>query len=420
MKTFILSVFALFLWLSAVVCSAEIEDDYWVKTYFPDKEVLSFFNVGGNNVFAASTDGEIYEITSSLNGRVVWEKLNIIIDGEINYFGEFKIGTDIGLFYFHPRDSVQEEVILFRGQNVIYCQGPFVLTDQKLYLRGDSGCVECSLPDSNKILKSLSIETDADYAVKRIVGITTSGGLFISKDSCRSWNEVEAFPKDHKFSAVEWSDYLECFFVGSDKGFFVLNDSLIEVPEYDGGSVSCINAMTYYWMDKTDTNEDKLLFTPFNNAAIIIGTSHKGVYEYYNNRIVQKNDSLYDLEITAVHSVWGRGVLAGTKSTGVFCAKHIQGIPGSVPPLNLTPYVLRISPNPAKSRATITFHNPEYAEIEIAIYDLFGRKVADVHSGHLAEGYYNFPADLSGLAAGSYFLKFGVGGRVGSLNLIVE
>ncbi|MCK5741346.1 MAG: T9SS type A sorting domain-containing protein, partial [Chlorobi bacterium] len=78
------------------------------------------------------------------------------------------------------------------------------------------------------------------------------------------------------------------------------------------------------------------------------------------------------------------------------------------------------SPNPAKSRASISFHNPEYAEIEIAIYDLFGRKVADVHSGNLTEGDYNISADLSGLASGSYFLRFGVEGRFGSLNLIVE
>jgi hypothetical protein len=134
---------------------------------------------------------------------------------------------------------------------------------------------------------------------------------------------------------------------------------------------------------------------------------------------MQKNDSIYDLEITAVHSVSGIGVLAGTKSTGVFCARHINGV-GSVSSLNLTPYALKISPNPTKSHARISFHNPDYAEIEIAIYDLFGRKVADVHSGHLAAGDYNFSADLSGFAAGSYFLKFGVGGRSGSLNLIVE
>ena len=418
MKTFILSVFALFLWLSANVYSAEIEDDYWVKTDFPEKEVLSFFNVGNNNVFAATTDGEIYEITGYSNNGPVWTKLNIIIDGSISYFGDFSIGTDKGLFDFHPRDSVQPEDEFFHGQKVVCCEFRFVLTDQKIYFRGDSVWLECNLPDSNKTLKSICIE-DWYMHMKRIVGITTSGELYISLDSCRTWNEVAGDYKDHRFSAVDWSDHLECFFVGSDKGFFVLKDSLIEVPEYEGGSVSCIKAMRYEGYGKTDKKENKPLFWPFNNAAILVGTSHNGVYEYYENRITQKNDSLYDLEITAVHSVWGIGVLSGTKSTGVFCARHIYGT-GSVSPLNLTPYALKISPNPAKSRATITFHNPDYAEIEIAIYDLFGRKAAEVHSGHLAEGDYNFPADLSGLATGSYFLRFGVGGRVGSLNMIVE
>ncbi|MDA3843206.1 MAG: T9SS type A sorting domain-containing protein, partial [Candidatus Kapabacteria bacterium] len=109
-------------------------------------------------------------------------------------------------------------------------------------------------------------------------------------------------------------------------------------------------------------------------------------------------------------------VFAGTEDKGIYFTADFL----SVEELDLAPYALKISPNPAKSRASISFHNPEYSNIEIAVYDLFGRKVADVHSGNLAEGDYNFSADLSVLASGSYFLRFGAGGRVGSLNLIVE
>ena len=93
---------------------------------------------------------------------------------------------------------------------------------------------------------------------------------------------------------------------------------------------------------------------------------------------------------------------------------------GSIEELYLSPYSLKIFPNPAKSRASISFHNPEYAEIEIAVYDLFGRKVADVHSGNLAEGDYNFSADLSGLASGSYFLRFMTGNKAASQTIILE
>ena len=43
-----------------------------------------------------------------------------------------------------------------------------------------------------------------------------------------------------------------------------------------------------------------------------------------------------------------------------------------------------------------------------------------MHSENPAKADYNFSADLSGLASGSCFLRFGVGERVGSLGLIVE
>ncbi|MCK5743066.1 MAG: T9SS type A sorting domain-containing protein, partial [Chlorobi bacterium] len=185
--------------------------------------------------------------------------------------------------------------------------------------------------------------------------------------------------------------------------------------DYDGGSVSCINH-NFFWVSggKTDKKKNRTQFKEYDNYSFAVGTSLNGVYHVDYNRAIKTNDSLRDLSISAIcNSYSGRYIYVATKNAGIY-----RNFPhfASVQELDMSPYALKISPNPAKSHASISFHNPEYADIEIAIYDLFGRKVADVHSGNLAEGDYNFSADLSGLASGSYFLRFGVGGRVGSLN----
>ncbi|MCK5741634.1 MAG: hypothetical protein KAH48_05400, partial [Chlorobi bacterium] len=203
MKTFILSVFALFLWLSADVCSAEIEDDYWVNINFPGAEVKFISNHGPYVLWAATVDSKIYEITYNGLKNSDWERLNLVFEGNITTFNSGYIGTDRGLYRFHSRDSVYE-VEYFHGQNIINCYYGVVLTDKNIYFKHDSGWVECSLPDNNKTLKSISIES---FDIKRTVGITTSGELYISKDSCGSWKEVAGVPKDQEFSAVAWSDH---------------------------------------------------------------------------------------------------------------------------------------------------------------------------------------------------------------------
>lgn len=79
-----------------------------------------------------------------------------------------------------------------------------------------------------------------------------------------------------------------------------------------------------------------------------------------------------------------------------------------------TSYALRLAPprpNPARAGAEIAFELPREAPVEVAIYDLGGRRVATLHSGRLGEGHHALrwnAQDEGGrrVAAGLYFVRF--------------
>ena len=425
MKTLLLGLFAAFIMLSATVSNA-LEEDYWVKTDFPDTRVSLIFRDGVSDyvysVYAVSADNEIY----LLNG-LSWEKLDIIIDQPISSMGgyglfEFLIGTDRGLYAVDEFDYTVEKLAYFNNMKIVAIASDmfdtYVMTDRDFYYYSDlyMEWIECNLPEGNKALKSIAI---SDYEV---MGLTNSGEIYISADNCETWTKAAENPSGHSFTAIEKGKLSDSYVVGSDQGVFTLDSKgeLTEVEGYDGGYVSCISFWEYFPAVENVSKKNKTLFIPFQfESDVVVGTALNGVYGISrdNNTINQKNDSLVDLSITSICYSESGIVFAGTKNSGIY---RTHQIPKSVEELDLASYALKISPNPAKSRVSISFHNPEYAEIEISIYDLFGRKVADVHSGNLAEGDYNFSADLSRLASGSYFLRFGVAGRVGSVSLIVD
>lgn len=86
------------------------------------------------------------------------------------------------------------------------------------------------------------------------------------------------------------------------------------------------------------------------------------------------------------------------------------GVPGGgTARLSFTVY-----PNPSRS-PRIAFTLPQSANVEIAAYDVSGRRVADVFSGHLPAGQYsrdwNGSSSAGRLGAGLYFLRLRTGGK---------
>ncbi|MCA1803133.1 MAG: T9SS type A sorting domain-containing protein [Rhodothermaceae bacterium] len=66
-------------------------------------------------------------------------------------------------------------------------------------------------------------------------------------------------------------------------------------------------------------------------------------------------------------------------------------------------------PNPFNPATEISFYLDEPGDIQLSVYDLSGRKIADVASGKYPRGYHSAPFNASGLASGVYIYRLQVG-----------
>ncbi|MEM9997866.1 MAG: T9SS type A sorting domain-containing protein, partial [Bacteroidota bacterium] len=62
-------------------------------------------------------------------------------------------------------------------------------------------------------------------------------------------------------------------------------------------------------------------------------------------------------------------------------------------------------PNPASTTMTVPFGLPTAAEAEIEVYDLLGRRVAQLATGDHAAGWHTLRWDVNRLASGVYILR---------------
>lgn len=81
---------------------------------------------------------------------------------------------------------------------------------------------------------------------------------------------------------------------------------------------------------------------------------------------------------------------------------------------------VRLAPNPAQAQTQLIMHLAKPMEMEIAIYDLAGKKVADVFEGRATEGGKSFDIPLDNLANGMYFVRVTADQRTGSIKLMVN
>jgi hypothetical protein len=68
-------------------------------------------------------------------------------------------------------------------------------------------------------------------------------------------------------------------------------------------------------------------------------------------------------------------------------------------------------PNPFNSTTRITINLPEALKVDFALYDLSGRVVFDIASGHLKTGMHTFVIDGSFLASGVYIAQLQASGK---------
>ena len=78
-------------------------------------------------------------------------------------------------------------------------------------------------------------------------------------------------------------------------------------------------------------------------------------------------------------------------------------------------------PNPTEGNTTISFNLSENKETDISVYDVVGKKIANVYNGNLNAGEHQYSiADKTKLASGIYFIKLTVGGESFTKKLVVK
>jgi len=76
-------------------------------------------------------------------------------------------------------------------------------------------------------------------------------------------------------------------------------------------------------------------------------------------------------------------------------------------------------PNPLSSDTDLAIQLPRVSDLEVAVHDLLGRRVATVARGRFGPGETHFTWDGSGVGDGVYLVRFTVDGRIHSTRLTV-
>jgi hypothetical protein len=136
------------------------------------------------------------------------------------------------------------------------------------------------------------------------------------------------------------------------------------------------------------------------NTSLITGTNP---YSYTDRNIA--SETTYEYKLEAVVS--DRNETLGTT----------QCTSGNSTPSSFE--ITKVYPTPATSQISIDIVIPEQSDIDIAIYDITGRKVSTVASGLYSPGEYTLLSDLSGLTNGVYIVRMTTEGLSASKNFVI-
>ena len=87
-------------------------------------------------------------------------------------------------------------------------------------------------------------------------------------------------------------------------------------------------------------------------------------------------------------------------------------------PQMVTSPAISCSPNPFSGQATIAYYVPTSGEVEIAVYDLFGKKIKALVNDNQQAGSYSLPFDDELLSGGMYVCKISTNGLTATTSLV--
>ena len=232
MKTIILSVFSLFLLLTANNAISQTNDG-WEKVDFPDKEVKQIYSTFNDDVFVLTSDHEIYSLGNYYKTEA--KIIEIEIPGDINALGvglnyhnqKLLVGTSDGLFLFNYRNMEVDEIFAFRNMQIdaIKSDGLMIYVfcpDQLFqYSINEEKWTECKQANENEKIVKVAVGYSSTGC------ITDSGNFFISDDQyCQSWTKPFEKPDGKPFSVIECDREFDVFVLACEDNIYIAGDQL--------------------------------------------------------------------------------------------------------------------------------------------------------------------------------------------------
>lgn len=380
-----------------------------INTGMRNKDIISLA-VNGNTLYAA-VNGDVV-ISSSDRGKQ-WTSVNAGLSNFVprtllmyhdhlfagTTAGVYALGIDSSSWNFRDRFSTYPVMSLGKSEKRIYA-GAY---REGAFFSADDGVTWETI---DNIRSQTSVYSFAECNGTVFAG--TSLGVYRIADSSTTWTEVN--------TGLPATPDVQALAVHKNKLFAAVTLKGIFCSE-DSGTT---------WSSSGDGLDTGMIFTDMMtlDSCIIVTTMSDGIFHSVNGG---KNWTSIDtgLENRPTHSlqVLGDELFAGTSSgvwhrpLGELTRTPTGGLRKRESPAGAH-VNLRVSPN-SGGRLTVTFCNPETDHISLGIYDLYGRKIAQLADGKVLAGEHHYCWQNAETAQGYYFivLKSGNRGRT-ALSLI--
>ncbi len=170
------------------------------------------------------------------------------------------------------------------------------------------------------------------------------------------------------------------------------------------------------------TYDFSLSVTPTSNGKMVKFelTKQGGGYGFavsaVDNQSTDKFNSIA-FALNAGNSITAMNITNVKVDTGTFTITGVDELANAGLP---TVYSLSQNyPNPFNPTTTINFALPKAGDVSLVVYDILGRKVAELVNGNLAAGYHTINFNASNFASGVYFYRLQAGNFVSVKKLML-
>jgi photosystem II stability/assembly factor-like uncharacterized protein len=353
-------------------------------------------------VFCSTDDGLIWEQTGQTLDTLSILSISTGSDNEI------LAGTNDGLYYSADAGRQWEFAGLIgkRITAVIATTGGEIVAGTNdstgVWSSGDGG--------KSWSLRSLNSGTVSSLAVDPnnygYVYAANLKGVYRSTDNGSNWNRVltlsNPYPPNLQVSlATNRSGYL---FASGPFGVY---------RSTDHGSSWNLIALDSVWVSSLCTNSSNYVFAAVGNS-IYESTDNGNTWNQLDAGL--PNGTIFYPTILSLAASSDGYILTGTYGNGLF--RTVTSTNG-VPAVPLVSSLFQNFPNPFNPVTTIRYDITQKSFVNIAVYDVLGRKVVTLVNGEKQPGSYQVDFNARGLSSGVYFYRLVAGNFVQTKKLML-